>query len=152
MSAQPAPSRSQEFLDTQRHRPWYHGGELLERRVADGVDAAEVSEQRPAAHRAEPRHNVELRSQRGATATRPVAGDREAVRLVAHSLHQEQRRAVALDDDRPGAAGLVELLVSLRKPEHWNVREARLAQRLDGRAQLALAAVDEDQVGQHREA
>jgi hypothetical protein len=136
--------RSQELLDAQRHRPWHHCGELVNWGVADRVDAPELTEQRSAPHRAEPWHDVEFRSKGGTTTACAVVGDGEAVRFIPHALHKKKGRTVAFDDDRPSPAGAVQLLISLGEAEYWNARESRLAKCLDGSAQLAFAAVDQD--------
>ena len=76
-----------------------------------------------------------------------VEGHGEAVRLVADALHQQQRRVVARQGDRVRARSRVKqqlfLLRDARRPPGC---QADRLERLVGRRQLPLAAVDEDQV------
>ena len=84
-----------------------------------------------------------------------VVRDREPVRLVAHPLQQPQGLGVARDRDRLRAAGDEDLLDPLGEPDHGHLVVAALEQgrqRAHARRELALAAVDHDQVGQRGEA
>src|SRR3954452_23414409 len=62
------------------------GLELIARRRDDGLRRAEVLEQRALASGADAGQVVEQRRRHRAVAARPVVGDREPVRLVAHAL------------------------------------------------------------------
>src|SRR5690606_31531510 len=85
----------------------------------------------------------------GLAAARAVAGDREAVRLVAHTLHQEQPLAAARQNDRLLAPRQIDFLKLFRQPadRHAPEQPDRL-QNLDRYVQLPLAAVDDQQVRQ----
>ena len=143
---------SEQLLDAQRHRARHVLGERFDAGGADPVDTAEATQKRPLAHRSESRDGVKARAERAAGAPCPVVGDREAVRLVTHSLHQEERGTVPLDDDRAGRPGREQLLIALGQSEHRHLPEARRTQHTMGGGELALAAVDEDEVGKDAEA
>src|SRR5439155_14246539 len=78
-------------------------------------------------------------------------GNRETMRLVADSLDQEHAGGVVLLHDRLRPAGREDLLALLGQREGWDVGETRLLEHLQRCSKLALAAVDEDQVGTARE-
>ena len=149
-----SPLRIHQLLDAHGDRSWHagHRGDLLDARVPDAVDAPEVAEQRPPPRGSQPTDDVEPRAQRLATAAGAVSGDGEAVRLVTHPLHQEEGRAVGGEEHRVGSAGEEELLVALGEAGDGDVAEPHLHQHRVGGAELALAAVDEDEVGKHAEA
>src|SRR5205085_10281216 len=79
-----------------------------------------------------------------------VVRNGEAVRLVAQPLHQEKGLRGARQDDRVRAAGQKQLLVLLGQRRYWLVCDAQLPQRLQRRAELALTAIHDDQVGTAR--
>jgi hypothetical protein len=78
--------------------------------------------------------------------------DREPVRLVPHPLEKPQRLRVLGDRERCRATGHEDLLDPFREPDHRDAALRERAQRPHARRELALAAVDDDQIGQRREA
>src|SRR5580693_7944542 len=120
--------------------------QLLSRRAPDACQAAESDQERAAAARADAGNFVELRPEVAHGARAAVEGDREAVRLVSNALHEQQRRIVTGQGDRILAIAHVQQLLLLREADGHQIRETqRLERRVRGR-QLALAAVDEDQI------
>src|SRR5690606_35028296 len=82
----------------------------------------------------------------------PLETDREAVRLVADALDEEERLAVARQDDRERLPGQPHLFESLGDAGDRDVADAELAQHGGSGVDLRLAAVDEDEAGSVREA
>ena len=84
-----------------------HGGDLLDRRVADALDRAEHLEQLALALRPDAGQVVERRADAPSRPQVAVVGDREAVRLVAQALDEveRRRRRRAGRSGRPGRAG-----------------------------------------------
>ena len=80
-----------------------------------------------------------------------VVGDGEAMRLVAESLDEVEGRRGRRQEDRFGRAWQEQLLAFLGEPGQRQVVEAELVEDRLGGAHLALAAVDDDEVG-HRPA
>ncbi len=76
-----------------------------------------------------------------------MVGDREPVRLVAHTLQQVQALARAREDDRVRLGGQPHLLQPLREPAHCHIRDAEVREHVRGRLDLRLATVDDQQVG-----
>ena len=73
--------------------------------------------------------------------------DREAMRLVANALQQPQRGAMRVERERLDAVAREDQLFFLRQADRDQVRQTdRLERRIRG-VQLALAAVDHDQIG-----
>ena len=126
--------------------------ELLDAREADGLDGAEAAEQGALAHRAQTGDDIETGAQRRLGPAGAVPGDGEAVGLVADPLDQEERGRIAGQDDRIGLVRPEQLLVALGQAEDGNVGQPRLHQHRVGGAELALPTVDEQQVGERREA
>ena len=77
-----------------------------------------------------------------------VIGDREAMGLVAQALDQVQRGRRRRQQDRVGATGQEQLLAFLGQAGQRDIVEAELGEDLGRGADLALAAVDDHQVGQ----
>ena len=73
--------------------------------------------------------------------------DGEAVRFVANALDQQQRRIVRGERDRILVLARVEQLFLLRDADRHQVRQAEFLERGVGRRQLALAAVDQHEIG-----
>src|SRR5437870_7740461 len=71
----------------------------------------------------------------------------EAVGLVAHVLEQPQRRGVLAQAQRLGLAGPVDLLLALGQRDQAQRLQAQQAEGLERRVELALAAVDQPDVG-----
>ena len=84
-------------------------------------------------------------------ATLPMVRHGEAVRLVADALQEERAGVVGRQRQRVAAAGHEDLLALLGEADEVHVH-ASLAQRGARGRELPLAAVDDDQVGQRREA
>src|ERR1051325_10600275 len=76
-----------------------HGGDVLNRGLADAIDGAEALQQRFFALGADARDLVERGLQRALAACGTVVGDCEAVRFVADALEKEQAGAVTREDD-----------------------------------------------------
>jgi hypothetical protein len=86
----------------------------------------------------------------------PHAGDGEAVRLVADLRHQHQRRRILAEVDLLAAIGEHQLLqadlaaLALLDADDQRQRQAQFAEHLARHRHLALAAVDQHQVGHAR--
>ena len=105
-------SRSTTAAASTRPKPG-HVRDVLRGRPAQPGDRAEVLQQLLHPRLAEAGHLRELRAD-VPLAPGALVGDREAVRLVAQALHQEQRVAVPRQDHREVAVRLPELLEPLR--------------------------------------
>ena len=81
----------------------------------------------------------------------PMVSHRETVRLVAHALQQQRPRVVGRQRQRVPAPGHEHFLALLGEA-HEVHGHAGVAQRRVRRRELALAAVDHDEVGQRGEA
>ncbi|KAF1856274.1 hypothetical protein Lal_00000685 [Lupinus albus] len=141
----PAPSRCRR-ISRQQRRLLQAGRAHLSRR-------AEVQQQRPLARRANARNFIKRAGRDRAAALFAVRADGEAVNLVAQALQVEQHRRI----DRQ------HLLPPVREMEHFppfaavmrplgdgdqrHVVDAEFLQRLAHRAHLALAAVDQHEIG-----
>ena len=130
-----------------------HALEVLARRGQHRLRRAEVLEQRALAGRADAGQPVEDRLRHRGVAAGAVVGDREAVRLVADALEQLQLRRV-VGEHAAGRAtpGQEDLLDALGQRDDDDAALAEVRQRLDAGGELALAAVDDDHVGQRGEA
>ena len=73
---------------------------------------------------------------------------REAMRLVAHVLQQPQRRRMPRQPDRLRLAGTINLLLALGQRNQARRLDAEQVQRIEGRVELPLAAVDQQDVGE----
>src|SRR5713101_7294596 len=124
--------------------------QVLDARADHALQPAEPRQQLPAALDADSGDALQGGSRAAPGAARTVAGDGEAVRLVADSLDQVQAGMVGRKPHRALAdPQLLETRPSLRPlgdADQRDVGEARLRQRLFRRAHLPFAAVDEDQV------
>ncbi|MCU0243960.1 MAG: hypothetical protein MUE80_04290 [Acidobacteria bacterium] len=80
----------------------------------------------------------------------PVEGDGEAVGLVANGLDELERRRRPGQPNAVAPDRRVEDLLALGDGYEGELRQAERRQGLLGRAELGLAAVDHDQVGQGR--
>src|SRR3712207_3230835 len=81
-------------LLSQGSRDALDAGQFLDARLADALGRAEVFQQGLLALRADAGQVVERGAERALAALLAVEGDREAVRLVADALHQEERLRV----------------------------------------------------------
>ena len=72
----------------------------------------------------------------------------EAVGLVADVLEQPQGERAAAQDDRVGPAGDVDLLLLLGQRDQGRRGDAERLEGVEGRVELALAAVDQEDVGE----
>src|ERR1019366_1760416 len=120
--------------------------DLLGRRLAWRADGAEVPKQRRPPGTAQARHSVELADRERRAALFPVVGDCEPVRLVPHPLQQVQALAATRQDDRAVLARQPDFLQPLGQSADRDIDDAQLLQRLHCRADLAMAAVDHEQV------
>ena len=72
--------------------------------------------------------------------------DRESVSLVTYSLNQEKRRIVPREYQRLFAVPGEQVLIFLRDTDRYKIHQAELFKGLVGGRQLALPAVDDDQI------
>ena len=113
---------------------------------AEPRDRAEVPEQLLHPRRAEPRDLGEHGADVALTAL-ALMRDRESVRFVADALEEEERIAVARQDDREVGVGQSRSLrAAWRCRTRWMPVDARLGEGARGRSDLRLAAVDDEQV------
>ncbi len=69
--------------------------------------------------------------------------------FIAHALDQEQLRAVAVEADGVAAMGAEKQLLLLGQADNgYDLVESKFVQNLDRHAELTLAAIDDQQVGQ----
>ena len=158
-----------------------HSTPLRGRRRRPGADGVDRARRRPRAGRARPRapsarrpagaptspkcassalraarpdagQRVEQRRGLPRGPARAVAAQREAVRLVADLLQQQQPRRLARQQDGLRAPGTNTSSSRLASETTATRGRSKAAHRVERRAQLALAAVDHDQVRQRREA
>src|SRR5262252_6804642 len=126
-------------------------GEVLDTRRHHAFQASEARQQVLAALRADSRDPFERRCRATLGAPRPVARDREAVRLVTYALDEVQPRVVGGEPQRaPADPDLLQpglALGTLGDSHQSDVREPDLGERLACSGRLPLAAVDEDRVG-----
>ena len=80
-----------------------------------------------------------------------MEADGEAVRLVADPLQELEPRVVPREDDGPRPPRHEHLLLPLRERDHGHARQVERLHRGDRRCELALAAVDHDEVRRRRE-
>ena len=125
--------------------------ERLDRLLAELLHRPELLEQPLAPGRAQPGHVVEHRTGHPLVAQLAVVRDREPVRLVPHLLQQVERLGVARDAHRIRAARHVDLLEPLGQADDADVLEAELLEHPHRDVELALAAVDHQQVRRVRE-
>ena len=130
-----------------------HLGQVADARADHAFQAAEAGEQFLAPFGADAADALERRRQAGLAAARAVAGDGEAVRFVADGLDQMQPRIVARKLNtalRISADQLFQPRLALRAlghAEEEDVVHSQFRQEFPCHAHLALAAVDQDQVG-----
>ena len=72
----------------------------------------------------------------------------EAVGFVADVLEQPEGERPAAEDDRVGAAGDVDLFLALGQRDHGRGNDLQGLEGVQRRAELALAAVDQEDVGE----
>src|SRR5687768_6658693 len=114
----------------------------------DPGDAAERDEQRLAPPRTDTTDLVHLGPQVALRSRSAVEGHGKAVRLVADPLDQEQRWTVHWQRDPVDQVPGEDQLLFLRNPDRHQIRQPKLLERLVGRGQLPLAAIDQDQIGE----
>src|SRR5262249_37051375 len=138
--------------------------ELFQRRRADLLEAPQRAQERAPARRPDARQLVEDGAELALLAQLAVVRDREAVRLVAHALQEEERGRVRRERQRILHAR-EEHLLALRPAVAQHARRGRLLVALLGqrgqrdafhaevreerarRVQLPLAAVEQQEVG-----
>src|SRR5580765_5702969 len=122
--------------------------ELLPRRAPYAREASERRQERPPAPRADAGDVVELRVQIAHRPRAAMEGHGKAMRLVADALNEEQTRLVRRERNRIVPVPRIQQLLLLGDADRHQIRETeRLERPVRGR-QLALAAVDHDQVGE----
>lgn len=94
------------------------------------------------------RNIVEYGSELTLAAQRTVVGDGEAVAFVAHALDEIEGVGLARQDDRFVFVFFEEKLFLFGESEGWNVCIALFAHGAAGVAELAFAAVDDDEIWQ----
>src|SRR5215211_3928856 len=127
-----------------------HGLQLLQRGAQESLRGAEVLQDLLFARRSHAGQLVEDGGGHGPSTHLAVVGVGEAVGLVADALQQVQLRRVPLQPHRLRAARLEDLLVALGERAQGYVRQLgahlELLQNRDDRGELALAAVEQDQI------
>src|SRR6056297_91141 len=116
--------------------------QVLDRGVTDVLDVAEPAQQATSSLGADARNPVERR--RNLVAERLVVLDSEAVGLVADALADVEVASVARPVEDP--VGGNDQLPLFGQRDRWHVPPGRF-EGVDRRTELALAAVDEQQVG-----
>src|SRR4051812_818461 len=127
------------------------GDQLLLRLRAQLLHGAELAQQARTANRPQSLHLVEDGRRALPVAQLAVIRDGKAMRFVAHLLQQIERLGVARDAHRLRKTGPVHLLEPLGETGDADVLEAQLLEDADRHAELALAAVDEQEVRRVRE-
>jgi hypothetical protein len=110
-----------------------HAGQLLARGPADAGQAAEGSQQRPAAARADTWHRIELGAEVAHRSRLAVECDGKPMRFVPDALHQEQRRIVLVEDDRLRPLAQEQQLFLLGNADRNQVAQANRLEPLVGR-------------------
>src|SRR5215216_2138190 len=127
-----------------------HGLQLLQRGAQESLRGAEVVQDLLFARRSHAGQLVEDGGGHDPSTHLAVVGVGEAVGLVADALQQVQLRRVPLQPHRLRAARLEDLLVALGERAQGDVRQLgahlELLQNRDDRGELALAAVEQDQI------
>src|SRR5215212_6101049 len=120
--------------------------ELLLRGGKHALRRAEVPQQGAASCRADTLEGVEDRFPCSRRATLTVEADREAVRLVADSLQELESRHAGVEPDGVRPTRQKNLFDALRQRDHGHPRQVEALHRRQCCRELALAAVDHDQV------
>src|SRR5450755_622410 len=135
----------------------FDGREILDACVADAARPAEALQEFRAFLGSDAGDLLEpARAGADAGPTRPHSGDREAVRFVANLCDEHERRRVAAEPDFRPAVGEDELLeadfsaLALLDADDARGLDAELLADLARDADLALAAVDQDDIGKAR--
>src|SRR6476620_6179658 len=123
-----------------------HARELFACGTAHTRDAAERGQQGLAPPGADPADFVQLRSQIARLALLPMERHREAVRLIPDALDQEERGALGCQSNRILAIAREEQLLLLGDPDPDERSEPELLESLVGRRELALAAIDQQEI------
>src|ERR1700704_4079187 len=146
-----APEVVMDFLG-ERARDARHRLDVLERRHGHGAGTAEMMQQGALAARSDARHFVERRARDVGRATCTVRADGEAMRLVPQALQEIEHR-IAWFEREGWLAGHEEAFAAgvsvgpLGDADGGDVFQAELGQHLARHLELALAAVDQHQVG-----
>src|SRR5579864_5683375 len=133
---------------SQRGRKPGHGGQLDGRGRADARKAPELLEQAAAARGADTGDVQQLRGDGPLRPTLAVVGEAEPVRLVPGALKQPERRAPPREPEAVSTSWHEHLLLPLGQTHDGNPIEPERAGRLHRRVELALPAVDHQEVGQ----
>src|SRR6516165_3139436 len=145
-----SPSLAHALIDGESDAVWQprRCQQFLQGCRTDGVHPAELLDQARLAVGAQAGDVVENALGHSLAPALPVERDGEAVRLVAHPLQEVQRVGAAPQADRVGRPSAVDLLELLGQRRQLDLAlEPELAQNTLGHAELALAAVDEQEVG-----
>ena len=158
-SREPVATRRGAGARTARGRPWRaRPGTACRCSALAGpehrVGRSEMSDQRTLAGRSDTRQLVKQRGGHRPVAARAVVGDRDAMGLVANPRWRSCSSGLACDEhDRLAAPRHEDLLEPLGERDDGDALRARDGERLErAGGELALAAVDHDQVRQRREA
>src|SRR5947209_12999050 len=129
--------------------------QIGDRGALDRLQRAEVTQQRALARRTDPGDFLQAGFADVLLALLPVRADREAMRLIAHPLDEVQNRIARAQPERLAArheeglpAGIA--LGPLGDADQGNLGNAERGARLACRSELALAAVDQEEIGPRR--
>src|SRR5688572_31104671 len=123
--------------------------QLLASGAADAGQASERSQEHLAAARSDAGYRIELGAQVAFRARLAVERDREAVRLVANALNQQQCGTVFRQRNRILSIAREEQLFLLRNARRHQIGQTELLERGIRRGQLAFSAVDQDRSEEH---
>src|SRR5919108_3003889 len=126
-----------------------HGGELGHRRLTHAARRPQRLEQARADGGPDAGNRVERGLNRALPAQLLVIRDREPVRLVPDLLQRVQRGRRRVEQQRLATVARVDLLLLLGERDDGDPVEPEILQNLKAHVELAAAAVDEDEVGQH---
>src|SRR6478736_3378695 len=129
-----------------------HALELFLRCRQHALGRPEVTQQRPAARRADTLERVANRLARARVTALTVEALREAVRFGANPLQELEPGRVRIEPDGIGPAMQVDLLDPLRQGDHCHPGQVEALHRSQGGRELTLPTVDHDQVRHCREA
>lgn len=117
-------------------------GDLLDVRLAQGRQRAEVLDQSGSSRLTEPADPVQRRLRHRLRPFGPVVGDGEAMRLVAESLQQVEGFAGPGEDDRVVLARDPDLLQALRQTAHRHIGDLQVGEHRGRSIDLGSTAVD----------
>lgn len=125
------------------------GGDLFEGGGAEAVEGVEAVEEAFAAAGADAGDAIEDGGGAGFSAALAVAGIGEAVGFIAGALDEEEAFGTGGEEDRSGLAGDKNFFFSFGEAGDGDLGvEAEFLEDVEGDAELAFAAIDEEEVGE----